>query len=142
MKKKLIATICSCFAMSLFLGSACFSNLMNKIKLVSDNVEALTKDYESRYIDGEMCNATELGVQPTPEELNAMPAKQTVWKCCYAYYDDQDQSFLVTSSGASETLHKCNVDLYGYGFGNGQYCWLKVSYLDRFSGGRNAEDLR
>lgn len=128
--------------MSMFLGGAFFPNLMNKIKLVSDNVEALTKDYENKRIDGVLCNAAPLGRQPNEGEIEQLAQNQpdyVVQKRVFSTISDTAQEFTVTYNGSKETLYKCDMNNYGYGFGGDQYCWLKASDKDIFNSGKPAK---
>ncbi len=118
--------------MSMFLGSACFSNVRNKLKLISDNVEALTKEYESRKIDGESCNAWSLGSKPTPESLKPQQANTAVPTVIFATIENNAQSFFsyTPQPGHWESLEKCDLSQYGYGWAGSNYCWLPVSQIN------------
>ena len=115
----------------MFLGSACFSNVRNKLKLISDNVEALTKEYESRTINGETCNVWSLGSKPTPESLQGQSANTVVPKVIFSTVSNNKQSFFsyTPQPGVWEELEKCDLDDYGWGWAGDSYCWLPVSKI-------------
>lgn len=111
--------------MSILFGNACFSNLKNKIKLITENVEALTNSYESKMIDGDLCYATEMGIVPSQSYLSQMSPNTVLYKHFLTTVGSNDQDFWNLGTLSLETLSKCNANCYGYAVANGEYCWIE-----------------
>ena len=67
-----------CLVMSMLLGSTGLY-VNNRLGLVSENVEALTKDYELKKIGDDMCYATEMGVMTSYSDLTKMPPNAVLY---------------------------------------------------------------
>lgn len=129
--KKIKLLFCgSALIMSIILGFVSPFRSFN-LNIVSENVEALTKSYETKKINGVNCSATELGRKPDKDEVNQLPENQLIPKVIFSTTNNEDQIFYAIASDTQETLHKCDLDDYGYGFENGQYCWLPSSEIDK-----------
>ena len=127
--KKLIYSLAVASIAIVVLGSK-ISHLSMLKELISSNIEALTTDYEDQYQDGHRYVAAERGRAATDEECEAARTHGSSFGIClYRYFTEVDKyltrSFYNLGNNQWESLPKCGLTKYFYGFGNGKYCWTR-----------------
>ena len=103
------------------LMSFCGWSGINKRQLISCNIEALTKSWESQKVDGADCMPVELGRAATAEEKERFSGSLTYHPCSI---DESADSIPFYEFDAARwvPLPKCGSNYY-YAFGNGAYCY-------------------